>query len=105
MTASRNKRAGVALVVGVSRYPHPGIRPLQFAARDARAVARLLADPDVCNFPDTDVMLQTDKHARRDAIVQRLSRWLPERAAGAEVVVIYFAGHGMVQRVGAKEEG
>jgi serine/threonine protein kinase len=31
--------------------------------------------------------------------------WLPARAEGAELAVIYFAGHGMVQQVGAAEEG
>ena len=36
---------------------------------------------------------------------QRLSRWLPERAHGADLVVIYFAGHGLVQTIGRRQEG
>src|SRR5262249_5733374 len=56
-------------------------------------------------FPRDQVVLLTDRDAPRDAIVQRLSRWLPERARGADLVVIYFAGHGLVQTIGRRQEG
>ena len=105
MTRVAGKRAGVALVVGISQYPHQGIPALRFAARDARAVARVLADPDVCNFPPDQVALLLGAEACRDAIVRHLSKWLPETGRGAEIAVIYFAGHGMVRREGMREEG
>jgi serine/threonine-protein kinase len=99
-------RAGVALVIGAGEYLRAErVEPLRFAARDARALAHALADPDLCAFPADQVILLTDGDARRDEIVQRLSRWLPEKARGTELVVIYFAGHGMVQTVGRREEG
>src|SRR5262249_54925217 len=51
------------------------------------------------------VMLLTDEEAGRDALVHRLHKWLPEQARGAEIVVLYFAGHGMVHKFGPREEG
>jgi serine/threonine protein kinase len=99
-------RAGVALVIGVGEYLRAErVEPLRFAARDAEALADTLADPELCAFPADQVVLLTDRDARRDEVVQRLSKWLPERARHAEVVFIYFAGHGMVQTVGRREEG
>ena len=99
-------REGVALVMGVGDYLRAErVEPLRFATQDAVAFADALADPDLCSFARDQVVLLTDSDARRDTVVQRLSRWLPERARGAELVVIYFAGHGMVQAVGRREEG
>jgi serine/threonine-protein kinase len=99
-------RAGAALVLGIGKYLHAGrVEPLRFAARDAGALARALADPALCAFPAESVALLTGPRARRDQVVQRLSRWLPEQARGAELAVIYFAGHGVVQTVGQREEG
>jgi uncharacterized caspase-like protein len=46
-----------------------------------------------------------DEAADRDAIVHHLSTWLPAAAWGAEIVVLYFAGHGTVRAVGKKDEG
>jgi serine/threonine protein kinase len=95
----------VALVVGVGKYPHPEIRPLDFAAHDAEAIAESITDPDICGFPPAQVEVLLDENASRDTLVQRLSRWLPERSRGAEIVLFYFAGHGLVQTTGAREEG
>jgi serine/threonine protein kinase len=106
MPPERNKRAGVALLIGIDRYLHAEQIPsLRFASRDAQAMARVLADPDICGFPQENVVLLTGEEAARDAIVRQLSKELPAAAQGAEVVVFYFAGHGMVQRVGVREEG
>jgi serine/threonine protein kinase/uncharacterized caspase-like protein len=106
MPPENSCRAGVALVIGVGEYLRTeAVESLRFAARDAQALADALADPDLCAFPRDQVVLLTDRDAPRDAVVQRLSRWLPERARGAELVVIYFAGHGLVQTVGRRQEG
>jgi serine/threonine protein kinase len=106
MPALNNCRAGVALVIGVGQYLRAEqVESLRFATRDAVALAEALADPDLCAFPREQVLLLADGDARRDEIVHRLSRWLPERARGTELVLIYFAGHGMVQTVGRREEG
>src|SRR5947209_8306537 len=97
MVAEGTPRAAFALLVGIGNYLHADrIDPLPYAARDARSLEKLFTDPDVCGFPREQVDLLVGKNARREAIVQRLSQWLPQRARGAEIVVLYFAGHGMV---------
>jgi serine/threonine protein kinase len=92
--------------VGIDQYEHAEQIPaLRFAARDAEAVAAALADPDVGNFREEQVLLLTGAQATRDEVVRHLSKWLPGAVRSAELVVIYFAGHGMVHRVGLRDEG
>jgi serine/threonine protein kinase len=104
--AGTTERAGVALLIGIGHYLHPEqVWPLRFAARDAEAMVDALVDPDVCGFPSRGVKLLADESATRDAVAHHLSKWLPEQARGAEIAVIYFAGHGMIHRIGHRDEG
>ena len=106
MPPTNGGRTGVALVIGVGEYLRAGqVETLRFATKDATALSDALTDSNLCAFPRDQVILLTDGAANRDAIVQRLSRWLPEQARGTGLVFIYFAGHGMVQTVGRREEG
>jgi serine/threonine protein kinase len=106
MTWGEGARDGAAVVIGVGEYLHAErVRPLRFAARDAKAIAGALIDPAVCGFPAEGVKLLTDANACRDAVAHHLSKWLPEQARQAEIVVIYFAGHGAIHGVGRREEG
>ena len=99
-------RNAAALLIGIGQYDRAdGITALPFAARDARGMAKLLTDPDVCGFPRERIALLTDAKAGRSAIDRHLSRWLPAQARGAELVVLYFAGHGVVESVAGREEG
>jgi serine/threonine protein kinase len=96
MPADRKRRA-LALVVGVGRYRLADrISTLPYATADAEAVAKALVNPKLCGFPEVGVELLRDAEATRDEVVSRLSKWLPSVADGAEIVVIYFAGHGMM---------
>jgi serine/threonine protein kinase len=100
------ERAGVAVVIGIGDYVDAEhVWPLRYAARDAEAMAAILIDPEVCGFPIRSVKLLTDRSACRDDVAHHLSKWLPEQAEPAEVAVIYFAGHGMTQRIGNREDG
>ena len=106
MPAPIGPRNAVSLLFGIGDYhQRERIAPLRYSARDARALARLLTDPEVCNFSRKRTSLLTDGNATRRSMVRRLSSWLPEQARGADLVVIYFAGHGVVQSVGGREEG
>jgi serine/threonine protein kinase len=106
MSASASPRNAVALLFGIGDYhARERIAPLRFATRDARALARLLGDPEVCGFPRERVAVLTDRHASRRNMVRRLAGWLPQQANGADLVVIYFAGHGVVVPLGGREEG
>src|SRR3954447_9054311 len=104
--AADGSRAGVGLLIGIGDYLHSDrVGPLRYAAHDARALAEVLVEPEVCGFPADRVLLLTGAEAGRDELVRRLSKWLPEASRGAEIVFLSFAGHGAVQRVGLREEG
>lgn len=106
MPQAANIRAGVALVLGIGEYLYADrATRLPYATRDAKQLARLLAHPSVCRFPKDKVVVLTDRKARQRTIIEYLARWLPEQSRGADLVVLYFAGHGIIQRVGQKEEG
>jgi serine/threonine protein kinase len=106
MKAATGERAGAAVLIGIGDYLHQEqIWPLRFAARDAEAMACVLSDPEVCGFPGRHVKLLIDQSASRDAVAHHLSKWLPDQARGAEIALIYFAGHGMIHRIGHREEG
>jgi serine/threonine protein kinase len=106
MAVREEGRAGVALLIGIGEYLQADrVGTLRFATHDARALAEVLVDPDMCGFPPDRVLLLTGAQAGRDELVRRLSKWLPETARGAEIVFLSFAGHGAVQRVGQRDEG
>ncbi len=100
------ERAAAAVLIGIGRYLRgEQVRPLRDAAHDAEAMSNTLIDPETCGFPPQRVKLLTDLVATRDAVAHHLSKWLPEQGRGAEIAVIYFAGHGLIHRVGQRHEG
>lgn len=83
-----------AVIVGVSQYANPAIPSLKFADKDAEAFANFLRTPQGGGY-DNDHMrvLLNDKAtfpALRDALMDFLSS-----AIDMDLVMIYFAGHGM----------
>lgn len=81
-----------ALVVGVGQFKH-GIKPLRFAANDAKAVAGYLTDPKFGNFPSANVTLLTDEQATSQAIQASLAD-IEARAQKDDLVVVYVSSHG-----------
>src|SRR5262245_14916470 len=75
---------GIALVIGQSNYRH--IAALPSPANDARAVAHMLGDLgfEVTSVADGD-------QARLTRSLQRFV----EDAAGADVALLYYSGHGI----------
>ena len=83
-----------ALLIGVGNYPQEGsgaIAPLEFAARDAEALASLLSAQT--GFPGQQVTLLRDARASRQAILDAL-RSLGTKANEEDVVLLFFSGHG-----------
>src|SRR4051794_7661567 len=75
---------GIALVIGQSNYQH--IAALPNPANDARAVAHMLGDLgfEVTSVADGDQVRLT----------RSLERFV-EDAAGADVALLYYSGHGI----------
>ena len=106
MKAATSERDGAAVVIGVGQYLRDEqVWPLRYAADDAESMAGVLVDPEICGFPESNVKLLTDASATRDSVAHHLSKWLPEQCRGAQLAVIYFAGHGMIHKIGQREEG
>ncbi len=82
----------VALVIGNSNYsPESRWTPLPNAARDAEHIAELLAHP-ARGEAQFEVELVTD--GTLDEIIDALTAF-GDRAANADVAIVYFAGHGI----------
>ena len=83
-----------ALVIGVGNYPQAGpgsVPPLEFAARDAEALADLLMTR--AGFPGEQVTLLRDGEATRQRVLDAL-RSLGSQVGEQDVVVVFFSGHG-----------
>lgn len=84
----RNK---YALVMGAGRYQNPMIKPLEFAANDARAFAQFLIRE--ANFPPQNVHLFTEEQATR-ANIKRAMDQIKTKAGPDDLVVVFFSSHG-----------
>jgi WD40 repeat protein len=88
-----------ALLVGVSRYGHNSLRPLQYSVRDVEGLAAVLRSRGYAN---ENVWLMTHTAAADDP------RWFPSRTnvlanldllmrdrSSADTILVAFAGHGV----------
>jgi hypothetical protein len=84
-----------ALVVGVSKFKDPGISPLNFAAKDAQDVARLLTDPQYGRFADDHfhVRLLADEQATVTNLRAAFNS-LERNAGPDDLVVLFISSHG-----------
>ena len=86
-------REKFALVIGIGKFQDPAIRALQFAAKDARDLAAVLADPRHGRFDPANVFLLTDENATRANILNAL-QVIFERAREEDLVFLYVSSHG-----------
>lgn len=86
-------RQKYALVVGIGRFKDSSIPKLQYAAKDAKDVAALLADPQHGNFDPANITLLTDEEATRAAILNAMQQIFLQ-AREEDLVVTYVSSHG-----------
>lgn len=84
-----------AVLIGVSEYKYPdaGLRDLDFADDDARAMADFLKSPAGGKFADTDIRLLLNQDASINAVKSALEQ-IAKLARPEDMVVIFIAGHG-----------
>jgi tetratricopeptide (TPR) repeat protein len=88
-----------AVIVGISRYQKlPDKWQLQFAERDAQSIYTILISPEGGNFKQENVHVLTGAKATLAAVRHEIGDWLPSVAKDGDRVLIYFAGHGLVDR-------
>src|SRR5262249_50064475 len=87
-----------AVVIGVSSYKNlaPKEQP-EFAHRDAEAFAAFLRTPSGGGFPSSQLTLLVNQNATLSAIRSALGTTLPRSVEPEDMVVIFFAGHGVVE--------
>jgi tetratricopeptide (TPR) repeat protein len=88
---------GYALVIGVGHFADGRINPLRYAESDAQEVFRVLISPHGGYNPQ-NVHKLIGADATLANVKRELEQWLPSRAGPTDRVVIYFAGHGFVDK-------
>ncbi len=93
-----------AVVVGISDYQHKSIPDLQFADRDARAFAGWLATLPGGSLPQENVTLLLNENATAGRVVAALDG-LAETAEEGGLTLIYFSGHGDIEKTTSRQNG
>lgn len=96
-----------ALIIGVGSFKDTSIDPLRACHRDAQRMYDILVDPEKGDFNPNNVRLLISDgrvteatpagHVRRVDVLREL-RWIQQRAGEDDTVIIYFSGHGEVDR-------
>ena len=90
---------GYALIVGISNYKNlDAKRQLRFAESDAQSIYRLLISKEAGAFPPENVHMLTGAKATLQNIKYELETWLPSVAQPSDRVIVFFAGHGLVDK-------
>ncbi len=86
-----------AVVIGISDYQDDKIPDLKYAHRDAIAFAAWLPSPAGGNVAPGHIQLLLDKEATKGKVAMALT-WLYEQSREGDHAIIYFSGHGDVEK-------
>ncbi len=89
--------ATYAVVVGISDYQDEGIPDLRFADKDAEAFAAFLRSPAGGSLDEEHLKLMTNEEVTLGKFDAALW-WLVDECKEGDKVIIYFSGHGDVER-------
>lgn len=93
-----------AVVVGISDYQDPTIPDLKYADKDAKAFADFLKSPAGGRLDDDHLKLLLNKDATLGQFASSLD-WLMEICKEGDRALIYFSGHGDVERKTVSQPG
>jgi hypothetical protein len=88
--------AKIALLIGVSEY-EPGLNPLPAAVRDIEALQKLLVNPAIGGFAESDVVLL--KNPNRQTMEEAIETLFTGRSKD-DLVLLFFSGHGIKDDAG-----
>jgi tetratricopeptide (TPR) repeat protein len=92
---------GYAIVIGISDYKNlPPQYKLRFADKDADSVYSALLSKAGGNIEFSNVIKLIGSDATLANMRNALEKWLPGKAQPADRVVVFFVGHGIVDRNG-----
>ena len=93
----RDRGTRWAVVIGVSEYPNlPPAAQLRFAHRDAEDFAAFLRSFEGGGLAGDHIRLLTDQQATLAQARAAIGTWLVESAGPADIVYLFFAGHGVL---------
>lgn len=93
-----------AVIVGISDYQNPEIPDLSFAHKDAEAFATFLKSQAGYNLQDSNLRLLINEEATGAAVATAID-WLYESVEKDDQAIIYFSGHGDVEKKGINQLG
>jgi tetratricopeptide (TPR) repeat protein len=93
-----------AVVVGISDYQDPAIPDLRYADKDARAFADFLRSSAGGNLDNDHLKVLINEKATVAQFAIQLD-WLLENAKENDKVIIYFSGHGDVEKKTVSQPG
>lgn len=93
-----------AVVIGISDYQDPGIPDLRFADKDAEAFANYLRSKAGGELDDDHLKMLINKEATVAQFAIALD-WLMEVTKENDQVIIYFSGHGDVEKKTVTQPG
>lgn len=85
-----------ALIIGNTEYTDRGLAQLPAPGKDAKELARVLDSPDLCAFDDV-IMLHNETASK---VSKTIDHFLSDRRP-ADLLVLYFSGHGVWDENGA----
>ncbi|MGH9861861.1 MAG: caspase family protein [Candidatus Acidiferrales bacterium] len=93
-TRSRPPAKKWALIVGISKYKDANIPSLNYAHRDAQALAEFIQTPTGGGYQKDNILLLTDEQATNASLTRALRSFL-QKPDVDDLVLLYFASHGL----------
>ncbi len=93
-----------AVVIGISDYQEKDIPDLRFADKDAEAFANYLRSPAGGSLDNDHLQILTNEKATAGRVAEALDA-LVEQTKEGDQVIIYFSGHGDVERKTISQPG
>jgi hypothetical protein len=90
-----------AVIIGINDYQHPRIAKLRYAVNDARAIEQLLLAQ---GFRPDRIVTLIDRQATKARIETVLGDDLKQKMAANDRLFVFFAGHGMTDRLRSGEQ-
>jgi len=89
------RRNAHAVIIGINKYQDEKIPDLKLARADAEAVYQILTDPELGRISPDHIILLLDEQATQRNIRSAIGTKIPHRAGEQDMVLIYYAGHGV----------
>ena len=84
---------GHALLIGVGTHEYEPQIDVKITVNDAKAVAAVLKDANLCGYPESQVKVIHDAEATKKGILFELDE-LAKRVGENDTVFLFYAGHG-----------